>query len=228
MKHASLYGIISCLIALHCALVVNAQQAVPVRDEPRHKPVLQNKYVRVLDVWLPPGDTTLYHIHSTPSLFNFFTGGKLSTQIKNGPWELSEPQAGFTWYKSFENDTLIHRIINVDTVACHVMDVELIDKYDTDGMKPESGHLPFELLYENERASAYRVAGAHLINYKFEGRGPIIVELVDGNGIVYHNSTQQQTKELKAGMYLYIDPNSSFYFTNKQDERVHMVLFELK
>jgi quercetin dioxygenase-like cupin family protein len=54
------------------SIAIKAQ--VQVREEPRHRPVLENKYIRLLDVWLPPGDTTLFHIHSTPSVFVILSG----------------------------------------------------------------------------------------------------------------------------------------------------------
>jgi hypothetical protein len=32
-----------------------------VRNEPRHHNVFENEFARILDVYLAPGDTTLYH-----------------------------------------------------------------------------------------------------------------------------------------------------------------------
>jgi len=84
------------------------------------------------------------------------------------------------------------------------------------------------MLYDNDRATAYRITGSNYVNYRFNNRGPIVLELVAGNGIVYHNDTQHQTKELKPGMYQYIAPASNFYLTNNPNETVHMILFELK
>src|ERR1019366_10030778 len=43
-----------------------AQSPVPVRDEPLHKVVLENSYLRLIDVRIPPGGQTLYHIHKIP------------------------------------------------------------------------------------------------------------------------------------------------------------------
>ena len=41
-------------------------RAVPVYEEPRHRPVFQNRLVRVLDVQVPAGETTQYHVHAEP------------------------------------------------------------------------------------------------------------------------------------------------------------------
>src|SRR5215218_212725 len=110
------------LLLLIISFCITAFSQVPVREEPRHKPVLQNKYIRLLDVWLPPGDTTMYHIHSTPSLFVVLTSTLTTSQTRGGPWVSDRSNAGKTWYRSFINDTLVHRVSNIDTAAFHVND----------------------------------------------------------------------------------------------------------
>src|SRR5665811_1199179 len=105
------YIIISFVItALFYTTKVKAQ--IPVREEPRHHPVLQNKYIRLLDVWIPPGDTTLFHIHATPSLFIELSNGAIGSQIKGAGWVSEEANEGKTWYRSFIHDTLVHRVCN--------------------------------------------------------------------------------------------------------------------
>ena len=54
---------------------------VPVREEPHHKPVLENDYVRLLDVHIKPGDTTLYHIHAAPSVIVHITKSTIGIQV---------------------------------------------------------------------------------------------------------------------------------------------------
>ena len=54
---------------------------VPVSKEPRHHNVFENNSVRLLNVLLPAGDTTLYHIHSTPSVFIGFTKTTTGSQL---------------------------------------------------------------------------------------------------------------------------------------------------
>ncbi len=42
------------------------ERAVSVHDEPFHKTVFQNEYVRVMDVEIPPHQATLFHTHAAP------------------------------------------------------------------------------------------------------------------------------------------------------------------
>ena len=57
-------------------LLVNisfCQKIVPVYQEPNHNPVLLNKYLRVIDAQIENGDSSLFHVHATPSAFVFLT-----------------------------------------------------------------------------------------------------------------------------------------------------------
>ena len=167
------------IIFLFYSFTVIAQ--VPVREEPRHKPVIQNKYIRLLDVWIPPGDTSLFHIHSTPSLFLHFTDRNIASQIKGKDWVKEKTMAGKTWYRSFVNDTLVHRVSNVDILPFHVTDLEILSEYKpTKHLKP----LPFKILYENEKALAYQLTAPAFNKNIINGRGPLIAELVTGNEVL--------------------------------------------
>ncbi|HEX3080985.1 MAG TPA: hypothetical protein VHQ04_11000, partial [Puia sp.] len=54
----------SCLL-----LGILCRSQVPVSQEPLHHKVLENNHLRLLDVHIPPGDTSMFHIHATPSVF---------------------------------------------------------------------------------------------------------------------------------------------------------------
>ena len=156
--------------------VVTAQ--VQVSKEPRHKNVLENKYIRLLDVWMKPGDTSMLHIHSTPSLFLHFTSTDVCVQLKGKTWTKNRNTAGNASYTSFLNDTLIHRVSNCDTVPFHVTDIEILSSYKpTTSLAP----LPFTVLFDNEKAIAYRLSGTSFNRQLINGRGPMLAELVAGN-----------------------------------------------
>lgn len=182
---------------IFCFGFVKAQ--VPVREEPRHHPVLQNKYIRLLDVWLPPGDTTLFHIHATPSLFIYLSNSSIGSQKKGEEWVNETTVAGKSWYRSFLHDPLIHRVCNSDTSIFHVNDIEILSAYNS---STKNKLLPFPLLFENEKAFAYQL-NDHTFNKKIiNNRGPIIAELVSGNEVIFHDTTGNASKQMNAGGYL--------------------------
>ena len=54
---------------------------VPLDQEPRHHLSLESRHVRIFDVRIPAGDTTLYHRHGRDSIYVAISGTtKLVTQ----------------------------------------------------------------------------------------------------------------------------------------------------
>ena len=208
---------------LFTSLSISAQ--VQVSKEPRHKPMIENKYIRLLDVWLQPGDTTAYHIHSTPSVFLYFTTTWTGTQIQGRDWFKSRSIAGNAWYTSYIPDSVIHRVLNYDTAAFHVTDTELLSVFNPDGgLKP----LPFTVLFENERVFAYRLDNASLNKKYISKRGPMVAELVEGEGVSYFDGHTKKSTRIAPGKYLFIEPGSSFYFSSEGKSKINLVLFEIK
>jgi hypothetical protein len=212
------------LLLLIISFSITAFSQVPVREEPRHKPVLQNKYIRLLDVWLPAGDTTMYHIHSTPSLFVVLTNTLTASQTSGGQWVSDRSNAGKTWYRSFVNDTLVHRVANIDTAAFHVNDIEILSSFDTTAQRAP---LSFPVLYENERAIAYHVNSNSLNNKVIAHRGPFVAEMVSGRA-QFHDQGKKRVTIIQAGRYLYIPPGSVFYFSAAAKDEINMILFEIR
>lgn len=205
------------------SLGANAQ--VQVRREFHHKTVFENKYVRVLDVNIKPHDTTLFHIHSTPSVFLLFTNTITASQIKGQGWVKGKSVAGSASYRSFINDTLVHRVSNWDTVPYHVNDIELLSAYQANNqVKP----MPFTVLFDNEEVIAYRLTDSSFNKQTIKNHGPIIAELVAGEGVVFHDINSKTSASLVPGKYFYIEPGRSFYLSATKKETVNLVLFEIK
>lgn len=203
--------------------VLSAQ--VQVRKEPRHKKVFENKYFRLLDVWIKPGDTTLFHIHSTPSLFLRFTNSDVTSQIIGQGWVKNRNERGTASFSSYADDTLVHRVSNIDTSLFHVTDIELLSSY-----KPHIPiqPLPFTVIFDNEKAIAYKLTASSLNKNIISNRRPLIAQLVEGREVIFYDVMKKKTTVLLTGKYLYINPKSSFYFSAKENETINMVLFEIK
>lgn len=216
---------IKLLLTILCLHTVVLKAQVQVRKEPRHKNVLENKYIRLLDVRMEPGNTSLLHIHSTPSLFLHFTNTDVCVEIRGKAWTKNRNTAGNASYTSFLNDTLIHRVSNCDTVPFHVTDIELLSSYKPTISIPP---LPFTVLFDNEKAIAYRLSGTSFNNQLINGRGPMVAELVTGKEVICHNTKTKKSTTIKTGKYLYLQPGSSFYFSANENEKNNLVLFEIK
>lgn len=72
--------LLACLLvstgeALAQADVPEGEKVVMVYEEPRHRLVVDQGDVKVLDVQIQPGDTTFYHTHDSPILYTFINLG---------------------------------------------------------------------------------------------------------------------------------------------------------
>lgn len=199
---------------------------VQASQEPNHRPVLENEYIRVLNVWLQPGDTTEFHIHSTPSMFLHLTSTDIATQIEGEEWMLDKNVAGKVSYRSFSPDILIHRVTNRDTSLFHVTDMELLSAFDPDPKKPLLP-LPFPVIFENEKSIAYRLTMQDM-QIATKSRGPMIAQLVSGNDVVYNNLKTKEYLTMSPGQFVYIDPGTSFNFTSEGIGEIDLVAFEVK
>src|SRR5450755_4137458 len=115
-----------------CSILYSVLPAqVHVSKEPRHHNIFENGHIRLLDVHIPPGDTTQIHIHSTPSVFLILTntvkvGSQVISEEKRA--KLTTADNENIWFESFQNKPRIHRVWNSDTTEYHVMDIELTNK----------------------------------------------------------------------------------------------------
>jgi hypothetical protein len=219
----------SALLLLILVKISFAQVPIPVREEPRHHVVLQNQYLRLLDVWLPPDDTTFFHIHEIPSLFVILSKTVTASQVKGEDWVQGAftSEAGHAWYNDFKNGPLIHRVCNIDTIPFHVMDIEILSKYhkDTNRISP----LPIDTLFTSERAFAYHVNFSNKEEKKLMGnRGPMVVIVVSGPGLIVQNQKDQKQQEVLQGKFLWIEPGTDFVIQNNETDKTSAVIFELK
>lgn len=50
------------------AIAQNEEKPVPIERAPYQRPVFTNQYVTMLDIYIPPGRNTGYHIHAQDSV----------------------------------------------------------------------------------------------------------------------------------------------------------------
>ncbi len=101
-------------------------EPVPVEREPHHHFVFQNQYVRVLDVFFPVGEVSLFHTHSNDNVGIPISGDKSQAQAQGGEW--SEPQdvkPGAAGFRKARGQDYTHRVRSAGKLPFHVIDVEV-------------------------------------------------------------------------------------------------------
>lgn len=85
-----------------------------------HKLALENAFVRVLDVHVPPGKTEPRHRHPH-GLSVYFTDWEVKVTLDGAKPEVRQRKAGtFAW-----SDATIHTIENVGRTEGHILRIEL-------------------------------------------------------------------------------------------------------
>jgi hypothetical protein len=204
------------------------QKIVPVREEPRHIPVLTNKYIRVINAEIGDGDTSLFHIHETPSAFIFLTDVSYDNQVLNTPWQKLDSKKGYAWYASYQTGGVTHRVGVPHNLRLHAYDIELLSKYAITE-NPAWERLPYDTAFVSDRCVGYKI---ELTNenptIQFSGRGPIIAIMVSGEEVTI---TQPETR-VKIGLeeedYGYIRPVYPCTIKINGGDKATLVLFEIR
>jgi quercetin dioxygenase-like cupin family protein len=110
--------------------VANAPAALPAGylSESRHRWALENQYVRVYDVRIPPGETTSFHRHAYDQVAVFVSGGLVSDQSDGQPW--GPPKAIEPGGVSFAGNAakpITHRVRNDGKAEYHVVLVQFLE-----------------------------------------------------------------------------------------------------
>ena len=208
-------------------ICISSFTQVPVSKEPRHKVVFENSKVRVLNVLLPPADTTFYHVHSTPSVFVFFTKTNTASQLLNGNSTSGYSVPGNIYYEDLYTHQRIHRVWNIDTTTFHVMDVELLTK-DTGFVTPPLQANNTSLLFTQPMVRGYKVElqKNSTTTIKSNGNHFLLVAIQQNNATV-NLGNQQPVNTFKEGAFLWINPSEDISISNN-DNMSSFALFELK
>lgn len=127
------------------------QSPVELSGEPRHHPKFENEFVRIWDVTVPAGDTTLWHAHRKDNVVVSLGDVKLRIETLGrdpveGPWNFGEVR--------FAKATYVHRAMNIGTTPFHNLTIELMKEPGEANLTKEAGREP---VLENERVRVFRV-----------------------------------------------------------------------
>jgi quercetin dioxygenase-like cupin family protein len=136
-------------------------QPVPIVKAPFHVPLWQNDYVTLLNVNVPPGRTTGYHIHSSDSVSVNIEAAAMTNQ-NYGSNEVSKPSVGeagrTTFFPYTKEGMRTHKATNAGPTPFH--NISFILRHPgPDGSHPSSraGVQGWTEVMDNERVRGWRV-----------------------------------------------------------------------
>jgi len=138
-----------------CGLLPSTVQSpVPVANEPRHHLKFENEYVRVFDVVVPPGDTTLFHVHSSDYAFVSIGDATLKAEVMGGqPSDLivKNGEARFT------KGPITHRVSNVAGAPFRNITIEILKSPGPVGFSTPDTSPGHSVVLENDRVRVERL-----------------------------------------------------------------------
>jgi len=215
------------VVLLGGALLGAAQQApVAVEDEPNHKTVVQNEYIRAYHVVLQPGQSTEMHTHSHDDVA-VRLGNSRTTQDQPGkptgaPTEESEGQVSA---RTITGHPFSHRVNNVGTTVFDVIDVEVLKRPEGAEMKAIA-----DVAAENPSERIYRwdlKPGETSAEHTHE-RPYLIIAATDLELKMSSPDGQTMTHEIKKGDSHWVDSKVTHSLSNAGTEAGTLVEIELK
>jgi hypothetical protein len=224
-----------CLLGFFALSLVSSLSAadtpVPVQAEPMHRVVFENDYVRMIDVQIVPGATTLFHIHSIPSVVVYLT--KSTNRSESWPDHAilnRDLTPGESRYAPYDEKPLTHRVTNTGASLFHVFDIELL--------RPTPTAKATEAAWPAHVASQWsenRGRGAKLSldgTAKTEIAANDCAHLVVGTGGAVHvrgaGGKSAAARALKSGEFQFFAPQTAVQLSNAGAEKAEAVLLELR
>ena len=128
------------------------QNPVEISGEPRHHPKFENEYVRIWDVTVPAGDTTLWHAHRNDNVVVSFGDVNLRIETLGSDTVETEWKSGEV---RFTKATYVHRAMNIGKTDFHNFTIELLKAPAGATLTKEPGREP---VIDNERVRVFRVS----------------------------------------------------------------------
>lgn len=195
-----------------------------------HRTVFENEYVRVIDVQIRPGDTTLYHLHVLPSIVVYLT----TSTNRSESWPdknilTRDISVGQSRYAPYDEKPLTHRVTNTGAGLFRVFDIELLKK--------PSGSWQLPPLTAEHVMTGWDERLARSSNVQLEAgakteipasRCALLVVAIRGALQVAPTGASSAGRKLQWGDYHFFPPQNRLGITNASGEKAEAVLLELK
>lgn len=172
---------------------------VPVYDEPHHRQLFQHGPVRIIDLQLPPGETSWFHTHEWPILYVTLGITDVRMQPLDGEWTGAEPRGdaggvatpyeqppepvSATTTTSYIEEPLTHRVENVGNRLFRAVAVINATQGDA-ATSPQAAGFDAEPELENPWFRSYRVElgpGERSATHRHDAP-VVVVQVRDGQG----------------------------------------------
>lgn len=199
---------------------------VPVQDEPCHKVVLENDYVRLLDGRIPANDITLMHVHSTNSVVVFLSKSKFGIQNAGEKPVVAEVNPGDVVYRAYGDNPVNHKVWDQSKSLFHFWVVELVKQH-LGGDTCSTLSLAHEKLQWQKkwvRAYLLKIDKDEPIHLPKSNCAYLLMNISGVTSVDLKGSM----RSLQSDDFLFVPPQSEIKICSNHNETAKCVLLELK
>ena len=233
MRNFSRAALAICALALtHPAAAETDGPPVPVEKASFHLPVFRNDYIMLLDVYIPPGRTANYHIHTLDQVGVMLSEtDTIGANYGEKPGAQRRTTRGNVTFAADSHHTVIHNVSNVGKTPFHNIVAALLKPQASGFTAGSRADVPaYAQVLDNERVRAWRLIldpgqSAAAITQSAPG----LRVVVDGGDIIEAVPGElDRAKALRTGQYFWQEPGVTRAIRNDGATRVQIVEFELK
>jgi mannose-6-phosphate isomerase-like protein (cupin superfamily) len=199
---------------------------VPITSEPDHKIRFDNGIVRMIEVVLPQGRTTLFHEHLYDYFHVFFQTAEVTSEPLKGKAVPTTIPAGGVHFTSTSNGPYAHRVIASGKDTVHVIATELLTPAGSGAASGSQDRFPpFEVALENSRGRAYRLKlnPGEATEPFIRPAGTAIFAISSGR--ISENPDGKPTRlwDFEPGHFRYVEKGESVTVTNESPIPVELI-----
>ena len=202
---------------------------VAVQDEPKHVLRFQNESVRVFEIAIPAGESTLLHEHRYDNLAMALQSAQLTNESANGQSASLRVEPGAVVFSS-ASPPYAHRIVNAGSLGARLMAIELL----TPEPRRSRGFSPAALgarpLLENNRVRVWRVTVEPGQSRSSVRTGSAALRIIQSGGEAIETIAGQPTTAARFGVgdLEWLPPGEKRVINNVGDSRIVFLEFELR
>ena len=216
------------VVLLTSDLVSAPDKPVPVQEEPKHKTVFENDVVRVIDVQIPPGETTWYHVHVLPSVIVYLTTSTNRSENWGDKAVLTrEISAGQSRYAAYDEKPLSHRVTNTGSGLFRVYDIEVLRDPPDRTPLPALGVPTLQPQWEEKRARSSRLALAVGETARIPGTARALLLVTIRGTLRVSEARNSSARALQWSDYHFAPAHSALEITNSGRDSAEAILLEL-
>jgi quercetin dioxygenase-like cupin family protein len=218
------------LLLLALLLPASGQAPVPVENEPRHRLKFGNRHVRVFDVLIPPGDTSLFHTHVHDGVGIKLTDAHIRDEPTGGsPDDITVMRGEVSF--ALRPSPLTHRVSNIGETPFRNIFIEILPPAGAPhGAAPQALVAGQTLVLENERVRISRLvlAPGQSAELHTHALRRLAVAVTEGRLAVEVPGEKAWTVEFKSGDFRWYEAGTTHALKNVGSTPFEAVDIELK